>query len=102
MAFSMALLTSRAGADFLGAGAAQRAVSVSATPTSPGFAAEADPGFRPPARDARRVARSFGGYATQPLRPGLHAVVGFNKGGAMPDRDPPHRRNGNRRTRLST
>ena len=86
MAFSAGLLTLRAGGDFVRAGAAQRAVSVSATPTSPGFAAEANPRFhppkhtfRPPARDACRVARSLAGYATQPLRPGSGAVVGFNK-----------------------
>ena len=83
---SMALLTSRAGLDFVAAGAARSAFPVSATPTSPGFAAEANPRFhlpkhtfRPPARGARRVARSLAGYATQPLRPGSGAVVGFNK-----------------------
>ena len=39
----MALLTSRAGLDFVAAGAARSAFPVSATPTSPGFAAESQP-----------------------------------------------------------
>ena len=102
MAFSMALLTSRAGADFLGAGAAQRAVSVSATPTSPGFAAEADPGFRPPARDPRAALLDLlGVYATQPLRCGkgcTRSSVSTREARCRTE-IPPVPRNGNRRTR---